>query len=314
MTDAHNSPIGQLTDCLLDVLKTFKLSANASIPSQIAKRTEQAMAVSGEGGDHAVVVLCHRIDWLYWLDAKWTIEHLIPRFGLEHPQSEPAWNGFLWRSQLPTPALFKLIKAPFLAAFARLADWHWDESTTNRLSEILTAAAVESEHEVYLSYAEARAALQSGDDAARSAALWQLHAMVDQEDDWSRKAQPFLEQVWPKELKYQTAVTSRALTEIAVKADSNFPNAVQTILPFLRPTEHGDRLVLSLTKQGSDTEASLSERFPVESVELLDRLIASTPRSLPYGLSEALESAATARPAIRQDLRWRRLSNLLIGA
>ena len=37
-------------------------------------------------------------------------ERVIPFFDLEHPRSEPAWNGYLYTSELPRPELFALLK------------------------------------------------------------------------------------------------------------------------------------------------------------------------------------------------------------
>lgn len=309
---AINSPVGHLTECLLNFVAKIRLGESAGLPDLVMTRLERAMTVAGEGGDHAVAILCRNLNRLYWLDPDWTIHHLTPRFELNHEQAEPAWNGFLWNNHLPAPALFKRIKPAFLRAFARLADWQWDEAPLRRLSEFLVVAVVESKRKsLYLTSTEARVALQSSDDRARAAALWQLHSVIQKEGGWKQIGRPFLERVWPKEARYQTGETSQTLTEIAMNAGDSFPQCAQIILPFLRATERADRLILDVGRTGKDEDNPLAERFPRETIDLLDALVADQPRSIPYGLGEILERTATADATLRQDLRWRRLNDLL---
>ena len=315
-TYAHaiNSPIGTLTECLIGILSESKPSANSGIPARIKARMEGAMNAPGEGGDHAVVMLCRQLNWLYWLDPKWSSERLIALFDLEHVRAEPAWSGLLTNNRLPRPAIFRLIKSAFLSAIARVLDWHWEDRASRRLCEFLVVATVSSTKiNTFVSFDEARVALQSTDDEARHDALWQLHIMVADGDGWKKVGKPFLKKAWPKETRYQTAATSRILMDIAANAGDEFPDAVRSILPFLCPADGLDVLIHRIKGTAKDSGEPLAMRFPREVVLLLDRGIADGSQALPYGLGEVLKMTAEADPALRQDLRWRRLNELMLS-
>lgn len=310
---AINSPIGTLTGCLVNILSESKPAANWGIPTPIKVRMERAMNAPGEGGDHAVIMLCGRLNWLHWLDPNWSSEHLIPLFDLEHIRAEPAWSGLLTDNRLPAPEIFRLIKSDFLGAFARSLDWHWEDRASRRLSQFLVVATLSpTKKDDFLSYDEARATLQSTDDEARHDALWQLHTMVADGDGWKKVGKPFLRKAWPKETRYQTAATSRILMDIAANTDDEFPDAVRSILPFLRPADDLDMFIHRIKGDAEGSGMPLAMRFPQKVVLLLDRCIADRPKALPYGLGEVLEMTAEADPALRQDLCWRRLNELML--
>jgi hypothetical protein len=310
---AINSPIGTLTQCLVDILSDSKPSALSGIPVPIKARMEVAMNAPGEGGDHAVLMLCRQLNWLYGLDPKWSSERLVVLFDLEHVRAEPAWSGLLTDNRLPMPALFRLIKSAFLGAFSRSLDWHWEDRASRRLSQFLVVATLSGKkNDSHLSFDEARVALQTTDDEARHDALWQLQTMVADGDGWKKVGRPFLKKAWPKETRYQTAATSRLLMDIAASAGDGFPDAVQSILPFLRPADGLDMFIHSIERTAEVRGEPIAMRFPREVILLLDRSIADGPKGLPHGLGEVLEMTAKADPALRQDLRWRRLNELFL--
>lgn len=309
---AINSPVGILTECLIICLDSLKLGRNAGMPIPIKRRIEQAIAAPGKGGDYAVAVLCRQLQFLYAIDPAWVAEILTPMFDLKHRFSEPAWSGFLYNSRLPTEDLFVSIKSAFLAAFTDTLSWEWEDRASKRLAEFLVVATVPKER-AYLGFDEARSALQSTDDSGRRAALWQLLTMTDGERGWIRLGRPFLEKAWPKEVKFQTSATSQILAEIAIRVGRHFPTAVRMIQPFLCSVNEASTLVYSITKDQADGSQPLATLFPTEALELLDRLIADEPRTLPHGLNAALDALAEAAPALRQDPRWQRLNDLLVG-
>lgn len=312
---AINSPVGVMTECLVDSASKLDLKKHAGIPAEIKARMERAIGAPGEGSDHAVAVLCRQLRWLHWLDPKWTSEHIIPLFELERSYAEPAWNGLMYDNHLPSPAVFKLIKSAFLGAFSQSVNWHWEDRASQRLSEFLVVATVSStKRHAYLTFDEARAALQSTDDEARLAALQQLHSMVADGDGWKKVGKPFLERAWPKEAKYQTGETSRLLADIAASAGDDFPGAVRVVEPFLRAADQLDVHLYRMRMDQRDDREPLARRFPHDTIRLLDHLIGDEAGLLPYGLGTVVEMAAEADPSLRQDLRWRRLNDLRFGS
>jgi hypothetical protein len=124
-------------------------------------RLERLFDAPGEGADYAICETTVRLRWLFYLDPKWVTERVIPFFDLTHPRSEPAWNGYLYTTELPEPELFALLKPHFLEVFPHSLSWAWDDEPIRRLNEFLVLACFRYlKDDRYVSYAEARAALQ----------------------------------------------------------------------------------------------------------------------------------------------------------
>lgn len=302
-----NSPVGELIDILFDALDSLKLPRGAGIPADIRDRLERLFDAPGEGADYAVCETTVRVRWLYYLDPKWVTERVIPFFDLAHPGSEPAWNGYLYTTELPEPGLFALLKPHFLKAFPHSSSWAWEDGPIRRLNEFLVVACFwypKDDH--YVSYAEARAALQQATEEGREHSIWFLMRIVNDLKKWRTFGKPFILKAWPRELKFQTATSSRNFAHLAEEADNNFPDVVKTILPLLGPVDHSDLLIHSGTRDGN----ALATRYPTAMISLLDRVIPNEPRMPPHNLRQVLDMIVAAEPALRQDERWLRLDTM----
>lgn len=302
-----NSPVGELIDILFDALDSLKLTRAQGIPTDIRERLERLFNAPGDGADYAVCETTVRLRWLYHLDPKWVTDRVIPFFDLAHSRSEPAWNGYLYTTELPEPTLFALLKPHFLKAFSHSSSWAWEDGPINRLNEFLVVACLwylKDDH--YISYAEAREALQQATEDGREHSIWFLMRIVNDLKKWRTFGKPFIQKAWPRELKFQTATSARNFVHLAEEADNNFPDVVKTILPLLGPTDRSDMLMFNATR-GSDP---LVTRFPEPALALLDRVIPHEPRMPPHNLRQMLDMIVAAGPALRQDERWLRLDNL----
>ena len=94
--------------------------------------------------------------------------------------------------------------------------------------------------------------------------------MVKTADDWRKFAKPFLRDIWPTELRFQTPTTSAAIADMAADVGEAFPDAVNTVAPLLQPIAQSDSLIYSLTRK-NENEASVAASHPVEAITLLDR-------------------------------------------
>jgi hypothetical protein len=236
---------------------------------------------------------------------------VIPFFDLDHPRAEPAWNGLLYDNRLPEAKLFGLLKPHFLKVFPHSSSWAWDDSPIRRLNEFLVVACYWNlKDNRYISYAEARSALQQATEKGREHAIWFLAHIVRDLNEWKQFGKPFIERSWPAERKYQTSTSSRNFAHLAEEAGDHFPDVVRTILPFLGPVERGDMLVHSMKKDGEDQDASLAVRFPEAALSLLDRIVPQQPTFPYHELRAVLDLIVSADPQHRQDARWRRLDAL----
>jgi hypothetical protein len=123
---------------------------------------------------------------------------------------------------------------------------------------------------------------------------------------WRSFGKPFIQKAWPRELKFQTATSSRNFAHLAEAAGNNFPDVVKTILPLLGPADHPDMLIYGGTRDGN----ALADRFSEAMLSLLDRVIPNEPRMPPHNLRQVLDMIVASDPSLRDDERWLRLDAL----
>lgn len=315
-THAINGPIGVMTEILYEILDDRKIGASTGIPTDIRARIEIALNTAGEGGDHATCETAIRLTWLYYLDPDWVRDRIIPLFSLSNDLAEPAWNGFLHNQNLGVPELFALLKTDFLKLFEVFQDWSWDNQPIERLHEFLVIACYwNAKSNQYVEFAEARLALQRSNDDGRSEAISLLNSIIIDQNAWHSFGKMFILKAWPRETVYQTPQTSRRFATIAENSEDNFPDVVRTISPLLVPTDQLDLFVYRARGQEDDknSPAGLPQKFPIDMVALLDRLVSEDPTLSPYDLGDLVEALAKASPALRQDEKWRRLNRIAHG-
>lgn len=134
--------------------------------------------------------------------------------------------------------------------------------------------------------------------------------MLGDKHDWHSFGARFFREVWPKETTCQTSVTSRSLVDIAVAADDQFPDAIDAVLEFMRPTKNLDTLIYRWKRGREEDRPSIAEAFPQATIKSLSRLVEDDPAALPYDLDNILRVTAEADPMLRSTPEWRRLDDL----
>ncbi|WP_072376403.1 SIR2 family protein [Hyphomicrobium sp. NDB2Meth4] len=306
---AINGPVGELTEALIQTLVQTKPAKPSSIPRALRDRINATLQAPGEGADHAASMIFIHLKWLFWLDPNWTKSSLLPMLKHSHRLSEPAWNGFLYDNRLPQANLFNLIKADYLEAFAVSETWRWEDQAAARLSQFLVVATAGTGKKI-LTSAEGRDALRAANDDLRTAAVRQLGAMIKGAADWHARGTTFVEKVWPQEVRFQTSATSLAFADIAMDTEAAFPDAVKRISAYLQPVEQLDSVIFQLTHVDEKRSKSLAQRYPMDSVRLVDLLTPDKARYVPYNLREFLQSTSELEPDLRHSQSWRRLNEL----
>ena len=120
---AINGPTGKATEGLLKVLAARNPGESMGLPDDFKARVNRLLAAPGEGADHVICVLSNRIGWLNHVDSEWVSARMIPWFRLDRCRSEPAWSGILWNRWGRIQAVFRAIKASFLALPTRMHTW-----------------------------------------------------------------------------------------------------------------------------------------------------------------------------------------------
>ena len=225
----------------------------------------------------------------------------------------PPGNGFLFNNNRPPePPLFSMLKSDFLKAFSYASEFNWNDYVSRHLHEFLViVCSWHQDDPAYISFDEARRALQQTDDKGRAHTIWFL-STIARSKKWASFGKLFLEKAWPRELSFQTAGTSRSFLWLLEEAGDLFPEVVQASLPYLVPISQGGPFVDHLTKPNGEEGSELPRRFPDATLMLLDKLVPGNPDQIPYNLDATVEMVAEAKPSLRQDQRWRRLKDLAL--
>jgi hypothetical protein len=311
---AINGPMGLLIQALFASVSGREFEAKDGLPADIKERLERGLIISGEGSDHTACLIGERLAWLYSVDPDWVQRAIIPLFRLTSPRSEAAWNGLLFTENVPGPAkLFALLRSEFLAIFTRRCEWLEDDGFERLAAHFLIIATFWRRHDRrYISHGECRAALQSMTDSGRQASLWTLGRILKEADAWPSFGKRFFSSIWPQEAQCQTSGTTTAMIQIAEDDPDRFPEIVRVVGPYLRPMEFPDLFLFRQNREDSNRErAPLVRRWPLQVLDVVDRIVAAEPRLTPHGLGALLDDVAEIAPSARRTRSWRRLHELI---
>jgi hypothetical protein len=163
-----------------------------------------------------------------------------------------------------------------------------------------------------VSFSEAREVLVAIDDEGRGDALWMLANIASEQGTWNTFVKPFIEQAWPRQVRFRTESVSRSFAHLVEQSGDSFPEVVRTVVRFLRPVAHLDMITYRLSKEPEEGTNDFAHRFPLETLLLLDALIAEDRSQMPYELGKALDVIAEADPKLRRAKPWRRLYDLTV--
>src|SRR3546814_17201123 len=93
---------------------------------------------------------------------------------------------------------------------------------------------------------------------------------------------------WPRQVKFRTESASRGFAHLVEQSGDNFPDAVRTVLSLLRPVAHLDMITYRLSKEPAEGTNDFAQRFPAETLQMLDALIADDRSQMPYELGKGL--------------------------
>ena len=310
VSKAINSPIGVLTEALWDLMPNTA-TEQGPMPDGLGERFEALFGANGDGAGHAACVVARHFPWLDHWFSEWSDRVLCPMFAIDHPLSEAAWHGFAGVDRWPSTKTLRIICPSLLSLLRGEANWEVDESEHRHLIQrlvILTRS--ENGDGPLISFKQAREVLIALDDKGRGHALWMLGNIASEHDSWNEFVKPFIEQAWPRQVKFRTESASRGFAHLVEQSGDNFPDAVRTVVSLLRPVAHLDMITYRISKEPEEGTNDFAQRFPAETLLLLDALIADDRSQMPYELGKALEVIAEADPAVRRTREWKRLYDL----
>lgn len=309
---AINGPIGMCAVALFHAVPGEEQKAGSLIPSHIKSRVERLLVLPNEGSDHAVSITTSKLNWLMFVDPSWTTERLIPMLALEHPASEPAWNGFLHSGGVPWPPLAEVTKPLLLRFFQSIERFFWDRELSYVAAQWLGYMRVfHPDERGGLSRAEMRSVLRMMSDETRNRFIfWLGQVGQGNEDGWKKYVIPLINEEWPRERLYRTSTSMRAWIGLLDDTGDSFPAVYEAVKKFLVPVETNDHPFYRFTREVSD-EKPITVLFPEETLDLMNT---TTPVALlhpPYQLPKVLALIAETRPDLRSDPRYLRLIGLV---
>lgn len=309
---AFNSPVGMCAEALFNAVPGEKQEAGSLIPGHIKSRAERLFSAPGEGADHAVSIVCRKLNWLMFVDPVWTKERIIPTLAFEHPASEPAWNGFLHCGREPWSPLAEIIKPLLLNLFPRIEDFSWDRDFSNVAAQWLGFMRVFHSNEPSgLSQGQMRSVFRAMTDDTRNRFItWLGKVGQANENGWANHVIPLINEDWPRERRFRTSASMRAWIGLLGGTGDSFAAVYEAVKKFLVPVETNDHQFYMFTREISD-EKPITALFPEATLDLMNR---ATPQVLTRPTSQlpkVLALIAEAESDLTSDPRYLRLIDLV---
>ncbi|MBN8816055.1 MAG: SIR2 family protein [Sphingomonas sp.] len=312
VSKAINSPIGQLAEALWELMPGTA-NKDGPMPDGVGERFELLFKARGDGGGHAACVVARHFPWLDHWFSEWSDRVLRPMFAIDHPLAEAAWHGFGANPKWPSSKTLKILCPSLLAVLKGKAKWELDESDQRHwVQKMVVLTRPENEGGPPISFKEAREVLIAIDDKARGDALWMLANIVAEDGTWAKFVKPFIEQAWPRQVRFRTENVSRSFVHLVEQSGDNFPDVVRAVVGLLRPAAQLDMITYRLARESDDGKSDFARKFPAETLLLLDAVIAEDRSQMPYELGKALDVIADADPKLRRTKAWRRLYDLTV--
>ena len=307
VTAAINHPVGKVVEALLDWWFKRRPVDGQGLPEKIEPLFTHVCATPNAAQRHGRVILASRGIALFRVDRSWTETHLLPYFDWQRCEAEAraAWEGFCWSPRL-YPPLIEALGGAFLKTARRHAKW--GRHTATNYPVLLTYAALEGGDlfkEADLKEATRRLPPDNALVKVAQTLRGALEGAGDRRNEyWKNRARPYLQKIWPQSRDRRTFAISEALGRVCIAAGDSFPDALNTLDPWLQPLRYPDRLA------GDLLHASLCQQFPREALDFLNSIFRERLQiGSPY-LPKCLETIRTADASLEDDRKFRRLLDL----
>lgn len=309
-TDALNAPAGRLVEVLLKKLPEG--TPQKKLASEFRQRLDRVVDAPGRPGKMARVRLAPEVSLLFDRAPDWTKEKILPLFDWSSADASDVWSARKHSSYIGSPELFGLTKEPFLEMFGR-SDVSSEDLRT--YSEWLTAVLIANQaHEAGypLTSTEARGALRrAGVNALSSVghrlAIEMRGGTSEQKDKrWKTVVGPVFRAVWPLDLELQTSATTFKLVQILLETGDAFPEAADTIIPFIRAD---DARTNSTAFSIGEAPEELYVSSPTKMLDLLAAVVGDAPSGSVYALEKALDRIRMCEPKLAETRKFQKLLN-----
>jgi len=282
VSSAINHPVGISTEALFNYWFTTGLQDNTKIDGNFSQIFHLICIDKSNAFDQGKVIVASRAMALYRVDPTWTKNNLVPLFDWDKNErvASIVWNGFLWGARIYLP-LMEELKDSFIDTAMKLP---FLEGGERRYIEFLIHISLEknailNDKEVHLVFN--KLSLKSLENAANI--LNQiLSASERKEELWKNRILPLWKSIWPKSKDKLTPKISDSLIRFCLDSGDEFPSSFLLLKDYIGKVKHPDYVISLMAK------SKTSEKFPIETLELLDLIVDQSSNRVPYALAEAL--------------------------
>lgn len=299
--EAINSPTGRIAEAMFRDPRIKNVNADQGFPQPWLNHVEALLTLPDDLRRHALVIIFHNLNWLYYIHPTWTERNLLSVFnGGDIYDRDAAWSGFLWGARTPNRGLYMRLKEQLLAFSTNLLPSR--RSYVNIIADMLLAGwgSIEEETgERCISNDEMRTLLLNVDDALRSQILLQAGRWTSGGDNIWKDLLPELLRIWPRQISAKSPNISAQLCELAFADPERFPLLVELTLPLLTKIER-DHLMLPELRSSND---NIVDRYPTQTLAILYAALPENALAWPYGIEETLQRIGEADKALSSDER-----------
>ena len=136
-----------------------------------------------------------------------------------------------------------------------------------------------------------------------------LEGAGDQKSEfWKHRIKPYIHNVWPKQLNKKTFnmdAISENFCRLCIAADDEFPEALELLRPWLKPSKYPDNLIQELLR------VNICLKFPEAALIYLNCIVGENPFWIRSHLQECLNVIQTTNPKLTFDENFQNLSILV---
>ena len=303
---AINHSVGHVTQALMTVWYDRKPKIGQGLPVDLKPVFSRLMKRPPEAYIHGRVVLAADLSGLYAADQDWTATNLLPSFdwARDAVEAQAVWKGYLWTTRIDDQLLAAL-KPHFLHTAARYASLG---KHNRQYVDLLVLARLEIPDAI--TPEETHHALEELPPEGLANGVHMIvralsSAESGRETYWKHRAKPLIGKVWPKSDCKRSAAETHAMALLAIAAGKAFPDAVSTVLVFLKKTSDTDHVVSQIKGAG------LGRTFPSEALQLLAAIIEKGQGWRDPDLRELVDECIKAKPELGATSDYRYLDEHL---
>lgn len=307
VTKVISRQVEKATEGVFLVLQALKLEERNRIPAGLAERLGMLLRVRNEVRGDAVSCIARNLNYLFFIDPQWVRKELLPLFSNEETERH-VWMGVFSARSFPLDRVWAELKKHFINLFQKVYCWRYEEQTYRNAHRFIVFGAHASGRG-RMTGEEVSDCIRAISEEGRGDVILCLSEQKD-EDGWRIVANSFIRRIWPKELKYRTAAATQSWLRLLSRTDKMFPKVYQEVKELLVPSSLSNVGLYRFSRETGEKEC-LSSRFPLESLDLLSRVVSDDPEKVPYELDQILSEIRAGMPQLEKDVRFKRLTDLV---